>query len=113
MALNQKVEIDRKVYTVNELTMQQIVDLTAGEADNIAAPITRLLEMSTDAKKEDILTMAPSEIQLLVDAMVNVNSPFFLQAIKIGAKESAEQFENLLRSIYLIAFLPSSPQATA
>jgi len=106
MSLTKKVEIDRKVYSVNELTMQQIVDLTNGEADSALSPLIKMLECCTDAKKEDILPMSPSDIGTLVDALVEVNTPFLQQARKIGAPASAEALETLLRSVCLIAFLP-------
>ena len=46
----------------------------------------------------------PSELEPLVEKLVEVNSSFLGQAVKINSAEVAEALEQPLRSVCLLAF---------
>jgi len=112
MALNEKVEIGKRVYTVRELTLQQIADLTGSMEANATSSLVALLGSCSDITVEELMPLAPSELDLVVEALIRVNTPFLQQAAKIEAKAAAAALERMIRSIFLIAFFPSSVAAT-
>jgi len=109
---DEKVTIDKLAITVNELTMQQIADLMKIDEENATTSVIKLLEATTNIKASELMPLKPSEIQGIVDKMVEVNTPFLSQQRAIGNDLAAEALEKLLRSVCMIAFLPSLPQDT-
>jgi hypothetical protein len=112
MSQKETVQIAKRVYTVHELTIQQIHDLTSQPDEATTDPISSLLAMATDMTIDDMMPMTPSELGQIIDAMVKVNTPFLEQAARINAQAAAEALERMIRSISLIAFMPSSSQVT-
>lgn len=110
MGIIKIVPIGQRAFTVRELTLAQIREL-----DNItlkADVIPYLLASGTDTTVEEILPMAPSDLEPLVDAFVEVNKSFFGQAVKVEETETARLFEMKLRLISMTACFYSSTLVT-
>lgn len=100
----------RKDFTVKELTIQNILDLSqtnvllggkgnSEPGDNLPGfyfmnqlfafrpDVERIMKVSCDFEYNDLLTLAPSDIKLLVDGFLEVNQTFLAVLEKVGAKE--------------------------
>lgn len=108
MGISKTVKINDTTVTVRELTVREIYDLANGSGDNAAAAIAELLETCSTVKTEFVMELAPSELQPLIEAMIEVNRPFLDQAAAIGMDEAAAGMEKMVRSIFSLPFLASS-----
>jgi len=113
MGKSNTAPLNGKQVTVRELTMQEINDLTNRPPDETAVEqIGAMLAVCTNTTPEEIMKSFPSDLDPLVEVLVEVNRPFLDQAAKINAREVAEALEQLLRSVCLIAFTKSSQPDT-
>lgn len=101
MGMTDTVAIGKRAYTVRELTLQQIRDIDGltSKADIIPAVVAAC----TDATIEELLPLAPSEIEPLVDAVVKVNAAFFRMAANAKEVEAAQLLEQKMRLISMIS----------
>lgn len=86
-----------KQFTINELTIKQIIDFMQTEEDGEALSDLSFAGIKSIAEKylpefsnvtlEDMGRMAPSEVATLFDAFKEVNSDFLLVAQKMGLLE--------------------------
>jgi hypothetical protein len=113
MAKSKVIDMGRDKVTVRELTLEEIHTLFETAESNAADGILNMLTSCSDAKRDKLLGQAPSDMQPLVDGLVEVNSSFLGQCRQVNNKALADSFENLLRQVSLIAFLQSSPPDTA
>ncbi len=113
MAKSKVIDLGRDKITVRELTLEEIHQLFEAVEENPTDGIINMLESCTTAKRAQLLKQAPSDIQPLVDGMVEVNKNFLDQCRQTNNEGMAKSFETLLRQVSLIAFLPSSPPVTA
>ena len=106
------VKIDDKEYSIKELTVQDIIDITSGsmffsgllsgkskeenpasnepplsEIQTILSDIDRVMEKTCDFKVKDLYHLAPSDIRKLYETFQKVNSDFLLVLEKVGAVE--------------------------
>ena len=112
MSQSKTAKIGKQTFTVRELTLREIKSLTEGLEESAVDALINLLTISTTAKPEDLTEHAPSEIKEFIDAMLEVNSPFFDMAEAAQMKQSADALRHLIRSIFLTSFLSSSKEAT-
>lgn len=94
------VKIDEKEYTIKELSVQDIIDLTSGNSflsgallkesssagqdtkggnlnmDGFNSDVAAIMAKCCDFSIADVKKMAPSEIRLLYDAFNEVNADF-------------------------------------
>jgi len=98
------VKLGGKTVTVRELTVAEIHALAVGGAENPVDTIIQLLTTCTSAKPEDIPPLTPSEIDPLIEAMLEVNNRFFVQMQGIGMEETAEALRRLIRSVSVLPF---------
>lgn len=111
-AKSKEVKIDKRVFTARELIIDQVKAVCSDEAKEPIDRILELLSYCSDATAQEIGPLAPSEIRQLVDAILEVNSDFFDFAAQLQMAAAAKQLEGLIRSIFLIRFIDSSPPAT-
>lgn len=97
---------------VRELLLKEIEELGKAGQVSAASGITSLLETCTDTDADFIAGLAPSELQPLIDALLEVNASFFSQAQAVGVTEAAAGLEKLIKLIFIVAFSPSSEQGT-
>jgi len=99
------VKLGSKTVTVRELTVAEIHSLATGGAENPVDTIIQLLTTCSSAKPEDIPPLTPSEIDPLIEAMLEVNSRFFGQMQAIGMEEGAESLRRLIKSVSVLPFM--------
>ncbi len=112
MGMSTTAKLGEKTVMVRELTLQEIHDITTAGESSPAEAICGLLETCTNITRKDLMPCAPSDIDPLVSAISEVNQSFLDQANALGMEELAVSFANLIKSIFTIAFLPSSDQDT-
>lgn len=101
MGMTETVAIGTRAFTVRELTLQQIRDID--ELSSKVEIIPAVVAACTDATIDELLPLAPSEIEPLVDAVVKVNAAFFRMATKTKEVEVAQLLEQKLRLISMIS----------
>jgi len=101
MGMTENVPVGQRNFTVREITLQQIKDID--ELTVKSAIIPAVVAACTDATMEELMTMAPSEIEPLVDAVIKVNAPFFRMATKAKEVEVAQLLEQKMRLISMIS----------
>ena len=104
--------IGDKTVTVRELTLREIKTLTESVEQSPVDALTNLLTVCTDVKKDDLEGQPPSELTAFVDTLIEVNTPFFDMAEAVNMSELATAIKNLMRSVFLIVFSPSSKEDT-
>ncbi|MGV0961797.1 MAG: hypothetical protein ACOYB1_18385 [Limnohabitans sp.] len=95
-----------------ELLLKEINELLSAPSQPIVESICQVLAMCSDAKKEDLLAYAPSEIDPLIKKLLDLNSDFFAQAEALQQPEIASALRNRLLRISMLAYVPLSPPAT-
>lgn len=108
MRTTKTITVGGREVLVRELIMREIADLSAGPGDKPVETMTRLITCSTDVTPAYVADSAPSELAKLVEAMIEVNADFFAQARAVGMEETAKLLEDLIRKIFIVAFLLSS-----
>ncbi len=111
---NLTIDVAGKKVRVRELTVREIKTLADMPEDvSIADRLTGLLETCADGiKKDDLLDFAPSELQPLIDTMLEVNSAFFDQASAIGMDAAGEALKQMIGAVSMIAFCSASETVT-
>jgi uncharacterized protein (DUF305 family) len=112
MSQSKTAKIGKQTFTVRELTLREIKSLTEGAGESPIDSLVNLLTISTTAKPEDLSEQAPSDIKEFVDAMLEVNTPFFDMAEAANMKGSADALRQLIRSIFLTSFSHLSKEDT-
>jgi hypothetical protein len=135
------VKIDEKEYTIKELTVEQIIDITSGsvffssmlkgqdngkqkdgedkEKENslideiklVKNDIQRVMEFTCDFKIEDLRKLTPSEIRTLYDAFMRVNSDFLSILEKVGAVELLTSIKDIVLNLFSRTLVTLSNQA--
>lgn len=100
-----KIEGYEKQFTVNELTVKEIISLTnsdlLGGGDKSISSLkenfeTRLLPICSNIEMSDLENMAPSEIMAIWEKFKQVNSDFFAVARKAGADKILTKLKEAL-----------------
>lgn len=112
MAISGTVEVNGQKVMVREFTLQEIDDFSNMGEVSQAELMSRLIATATSVDIDFIKPLAPSELQPLVDKMLEVNTSFFDQAGAAGMAEAADGLARLIKGIFIVAFLPSSDPAT-
>lgn len=100
------VKLGTKTVTVRELTVAEIMSLVSDNGEeNPGQVLTTLLQTCTSAKVEDLLPLAPSAIDPLIEAMLEVNKSFFAQNRAIGMLQTAEGLERMIKSVSVLPFM--------
>lgn len=107
-----EIKIGKKTYTVRELVLREIRELTSMAEENPIDSLCRLLTMSTTATPEDLFEYKPSEVQEFIDAVMEVNAPFLSMAEAANMQEVADGLRGLIRSIFLGPLSCSLKEAT-
>ncbi len=113
------VKLDGKVITVRELTVREIKELfdmpdNATMVDRIGAILGKcaFLGKGGSVDEEFILDYSPSDLQPLIDTMVEVNSAFFAQAASVGMEQAAQALRQIMNAVSMIAFSSASSPDT-
>ncbi len=114
-----KIEGYEKSFTVNELTVKQIISLTSEEmlSDVSIARLkenfeTRLLPICSNIEMSDFAEMAPSEIKQIWENFKEVNSDFFEIARKAGLDSILTKLKEALIADFSNFVADSSKQDT-
>ena len=113
MRKRETVKIDDKEITVKELTVREILDVinnVSGGAD-IKEAILGDLPKLTDATLDDLVAMAPSDLETLVEAARRVNASFFKIARRAGLDTMVEKILETFRNDFLLLFANRSSAA--
>lgn len=106
MSISKTLILAGKTITVRELTVQEIYDLSQPEDKiNQVNTLAVLLTTATSATREDIMPLAPSQLQPLIDLLMEVNSPFLGQMRAVKMEDAANALERILGSISALPFL--------
>jgi predicted nucleic acid-binding OB-fold protein len=119
-----EIEGYEKSFTVNELTIKEIISLIqeetlGGEKDSLdLAKLkenfeTRLLPLCSNIKMSDLEDMAPSELKLIWEKFKEVNSDFFVIARKAGADKILARLKEALIADFSSYVVDSSSQDTS
>lgn len=106
------LKIDDREITIKELTLRDIYELTDGAKNGILPAMNVLLAKTSSLSLEDIKDFAPSEIQILYSAFLEVNSAFFQIADQLGLKQAATRVLQQIQRDFLNSFANSSVQGT-
>lgn len=104
------VKVDKEEYSVNELTVKEILDISSDAIkenwtlESIKAKLPELLSLVTDAKIDDLIGMPPSDIKVLYDAFMEVNADFFVLARTMGLTDMLSEMREVLLSAVKAAF---------
>jgi len=99
------VTIDDKKYTINELTVKEI--MTVGnalmESDldlvKIKNMLPEYLKLTSSITLDELIDMAPSDIKELIDKWKEVNSSFFDISRQVGLTDFLAEFKVALISL--------------
>jgi hypothetical protein len=105
-------KINKDTFTIRELTLREIRELTEISEGNPIDALCSLLTTATTAKPGDVIDLTPSELQEFVDKMLEVNAPFFSMAEAANMNEVAEALRGMIRSIFLTSLVSSLSEAT-
>ncbi|MDX9788890.1 MAG: hypothetical protein RBT11_19090 [Desulfobacterales bacterium] len=98
------IKLDEKEITVKELRVKDIIEILESADGNAAAGIKELLighlPKVVDLKLEDIIEMAPSELQTIWDAAKEVNAAFFDVARAMGAEKILSELKASLEKSF-------------
>ena len=113
MGNSKTIELRDKPVTVRELLLCEILEITK-DAERPAVEATLdLYEAASSLTKEDIVKYYPSELQTVIDALVEVNKSFLEQAGLLKETGLPALFQGLIESPCLIPFTSLSQQDTA
>lgn len=105
MASTSDAKLGSRTIAVRELTLQEIYDLTHDTDKEEAEILCDLLRLTSGLERDDVMCHTPSELQPLVDAMVEVNKSFFDQAAAINMTSAATMLERMIKAVFTLAFL--------
>lgn len=116
------VQIESKRFTISELTVEQIIELSTstkigddfsmlvGEGMPLAKIFTNfteelkiILEKSCDFSLEDLKQLAPSEIKQLFEAFKEVNADFLLLLREVGVIPALVKIKEQMATNFLKA----------
>lgn len=97
---------------VRELVLSEISELLNAPPRPVVDGISHLLGMCSDAKREDLMAYAPSDIDPLIKKMLELNKDFFDQAEVLQEPEIASALRQRLLRISMLAYVPLSSPAT-
>lgn len=116
------VQIESKRFTISELTVEQIIELSTstkigddfsmlvGEGMPLAKIFTNfteelkiILEKSCDFSLEDLKQLAPSEIKQLFEAFKEVNADFLLLLREVGVIPALVKIKEQMAANFLKA----------
>lgn len=104
------IKIDEREITVRELTVKQIMGIfdnagqTGSDANDLAGILKDKMALVTDLTLDDIVTMAPSELQQVWGAVKEVNTAFFELAQAAGLGQTIDKILAQLREALLSDF---------
>ncbi len=134
MRKTKDVEIDKRVYTVRELTVKEIIGIferhdekilkekeestddtdTTGSIGFLRSELQDMLNLGLEKGKEgevytmdDFIDMAPSDLKLLYDTFKEVNQVFFDIARQLGAGKIVEDMITQIRISFSGALVSS------
>ena len=105
MATSKTIKFNGVDITVKELTLQDVNDLANGTEQTAAGTMAELLKRSAGLTRAKVMKFTPSDLQTLVDAMVEVNGSFLSQAREIGLEEAAAHLEKMFKGVFCLPFL--------
>lgn len=105
-ALKKTVAIDGNKYEVREIIVQEMLDIKKivgglSNMSDIVTNIDKILPYCSTVTQDDLVKMAPSDIETLWKAFKEVNSVFFSTIQTFGLVEVAERIKMNLTEIFL------------
>jgi hypothetical protein len=101
-----KITIDGKKYTIREIIVSEMLEIKRiiGGLENISdtvKEIDKILPYCSDITQDDLINMAPSDIETLWKAFKEVNKVFFSTMETFGLIEVINQIKRNLIVIFL------------
>lgn len=93
------VKIDKKEYTVNEMTVQEIIDVSTKLLDQSLGLdqwlelMPAYLKLVSDVELDDLKNMPPSDVKVLYEAFMEVNEDFFAIARSVGLEQGLSELK--------------------
>lgn len=120
MRKSKNSEIDDKKITVYELTVKEIIELGEGKKLNEAQSLEDFRALLNDylpkcvsgVTLDDLIGMAPSDLQLIYNDFREVNSVFFDVARSVGLGELLNELKQAIQKDFLKLLVGSFPGAT-
>lgn len=99
---------------VSELTMRDIHDLAVADmtSESVVTGVRMLVEKATTLSAEQLMGQYPSDLQPLIEALLEVNKAFFGQAAALGMQSAAALVENKIKGLFMLACVPLSEPGT-
>lgn len=101
------VPVGKKTVMVRELILSEINELMNAPSRPIVEAICDLLGRCTDIKPEDLMSYAPSDIDPMVQKILELNQDFFAQAEALKQTEISAELRRMILRISMLAYLPS------
>jgi len=98
---------------VRELILSEVSEVLNAPPRPAVEAIVHLLSLCSDAKREELMTYAPSDIEPFIKKLVELNNDFFVQAEALKEPEIASALKSRFLRISMLAYLPSSEPVTA
>ena len=103
MIKTKTVKLEGKTFVVQEMTLKQLSAFFNMPVEStIIDRINSLLEYCVPGL-DDVISYSPSELQMIIDAMLEVNDSFFVQAAALGMQAAAEQLEKVIKGLSIVA----------
>lgn len=112
MVKTSTVKIGKRQVMVRELTLREVRDLMLTPPREIVEGVASLLAACTDITTEELMDYAPSELQPLIDTILEINADFFAQAEMLEETAVSALMRGKILRISMLAYVPSSPPAT-
>jgi len=132
MRKREVIKIDAREYTIKELTVEEIIELTQGsvffsdtlkgnekqklpdsdEIGRVKGDLKRVMEKCCDFTPDDLVKLAPSEINTLYDKFKEVNSDFLSFLKTMGVTEILGNIKELVLNRFLKTLVTSLRQDT-
>lgn len=99
------VELGKEKITVRELTVKEIRDLARmPDESTVVDRLQVLLKKCAGIDPDQLLGFAPSDLQPLIDSMLEVNASFFAQAAAVGMESAGQALRKIIGAVSMIAF---------
>ena len=105
------IKIDDLEVTVKELRVRDIVELFNGSDDDpMLDRFDEVLTRCTDIRREQLMDMTPTDLQILWDGFREVNSAFLDLAALVGLDDLPGMLRNSLQSQFALSSVPDTAQ---
>ena len=97
---------------VRELVLSEINELMNAPSRPMVEAIAHLVGMCTDVKPDELMSCAPSDIDPLMQKLLELNHDFFSHAEALQQTDVSAEMRRMIMRISMLAYLPSSKQDT-